>query len=65
MRETIIKMLREIERQHHIPELDAFILQEIPQINQAISAMESAEPPGYDGLNRMFLEALRGTQWDA
>ncbi|MBP3657522.1 MAG: nucleotidyltransferase domain-containing protein [Clostridia bacterium] len=58
------KAAGEAELADHIPELDAFILQEIPQINQAISAMESAEPPGYEGLNRMFLEALRETRWD-
>lgn len=46
----------------HIPELDAFILAELPRMKEVLSAMPQPEAESYDKLNAMFLDTLK--IWD-
>lgn len=43
----------------HIPELDAFILEEIPRMEQLLKSMPQQELPGYEKLNAMLFEILK------
>lgn len=44
-----------------IPELDAFISQEIPRLKQVLDEMPGHPLPGYDEINRLFCQLLKDT----
>lgn len=51
----------EAEEVPHIPELDAFILQELPRLKQIRNEMPQSPAVGYEGVNELFRQILKQT----